>query len=58
MDLGEAVARFRKEAEIYRNWTEPVAPHPFFDRITREQWDRIHLIHMAHHLGFIVPIEK
>jgi Protein of unknown function (DUF1569) len=33
----------------------PVAVHPFFDRITREQWDHIHRIHCAHHLSFAQP---
>jgi Protein of unknown function (DUF1569) len=33
----------------------PVAPHRPFGFLTREEWDRFHCIHCAHHLGFAVP---
>ncbi len=31
------------------------APSPLFGRMNPEQWRRIHLIHCAHHLSFVVP---
>ena len=30
-------------------------PSPLFGALTRGQWDQLHLIHAAHHLGFISP---
>lgn len=34
---------------------EPKGIHPFFGKLTRDQWDRFHRIHCAHHLSFAVP---
>jgi Protein of unknown function (DUF1569) len=33
----------------------PMAEHPFFGSLTRENWERLHAIHAAHHLGFVLP---
>jgi hypothetical protein len=33
----------------------PVIPHRFFGPMTRAEWDRLQLIHYAHHLSFAVP---
>lgn len=35
----------------------PVADHPAFGKMTRAEWDRIHMIHSGHHLSFLVPRE-
>lgn len=32
-------------------------PHPYFGKLTNEQWRDYHLIHASHHLGFLVPRE-
>ncbi len=29
-------------------------PHPYFGKLTNEQWREYHLIHASHHLGFLV----
>jgi hypothetical protein len=29
--------------------------HPFFGKITPEEWRQVHLIHSAHHLSFLIP---
>lgn len=34
---------------------EPKGLHPFFGKLTRDQWERYHRIHSAHHLSFAVP---
>ena len=35
----------------------PFAAHPLFGPMTRDQWDRLHRIHCAHHLSFTLPDE-
>jgi hypothetical protein len=36
----------------------PEQPSPFFGKLTPEQWKRLHLIHSAHHLGFLLPLGR
>jgi hypothetical protein len=52
----------RAEAEAYRATINafsahrgPVSPHPFFGPMTYDDWSRLHTIHAAHHLGFLLP---
>ena len=33
----------------------PVVPHILLGFLTREEWDRFHCVHAAHHLSFAVP---
>ena len=33
----------------------PVIPHRIFGPLARDEWDRLQLIHLAHHLSFAVP---
>lgn len=39
----------------YEAHTGPLHASPLFGKMTRQQWDRIHLIHAAHHFSFLVP---
>jgi uncharacterized protein DUF1569 len=39
----------------YEGSPGPVVPHILFGFLTREEWDRFHCIHAAHHLSFAVP---
>jgi hypothetical protein len=50
-----AIARFR--AAVQRLLAHPGEMHdsPFFGYLTPEEWRRLHLIHSAHHLGFLKP---
>jgi hypothetical protein len=45
----------RGSIAYYLAHPEARAPHPFFGRLTGEEWDRLHCIHCAHHLSFAVP---
>jgi hypothetical protein len=58
---GEALEE-RAEAEglrqaiaYYKASPGPVIPHRIFGPLTKEEWDRLQLIHVAHHLSFAVP---
>ncbi len=39
----------------FRSSPGPVIPHRVFGPLSREEWDRLQLIHLAHHLSFVVP---
>ena len=39
----------------YRASPGPVIPHRIFGPLTKDEWDRLQLIHLAHHLSFAVP---
>ena len=39
----------------YRASPGPVIPHRIFGPLSRDEWDRLQLIHLAHHLSFAVP---
>jgi hypothetical protein len=63
--LPEAVGGEREEAEglraaiaYYRDSSGPAIPHRILGPLTREEWDRFELIHLAHHLSFAVPIPE
>lgn len=54
-DLDDAVERLRAAVERYRAHAGALAVHPFFGKLTRREWDRLHCIHCAHHLRRVVP---
>jgi hypothetical protein len=45
--LRAAVARFQKEPLVH--------PHPFFGKLTPEEWTTVALRHAELHLGFLLP---
>jgi hypothetical protein len=53
-----AVEKFIALVERYKNKAEPMQPSPFFGPLTKDEWTRLHLIHCAHHLSFLTPMEK
>jgi len=60
--LPEGAGGERDEAEglraaiaYYRASPGPAIPHRIFGPLTREEWDRFELAHLAHHLSFAVP---
>jgi hypothetical protein len=46
-DLRAAVDRLKKEPHRVR--------HPLFGKMTREEWDKLHLAHASLHMSFLVP---
>jgi hypothetical protein len=57
VDVDEAVGRLTAAVRRWQAHRGDVAEHPFFGRLTREQWGELHLIHGAHHLSFLLPAE-
>ena len=60
--VAETVGDERDEAEglrapiaYYRDSPGPAIIHRILGPLSREEWDRFELIHLAHHLSFAVP---
>jgi Protein of unknown function (DUF1569) len=45
----------RAALAYYRASSGPVVPHRIFGPLTKDEWDRLQLIHCAHHLSFAIP---
>jgi hypothetical protein len=54
--LDESVARLAAALDRYRSHDGSMGIHPFFGRLSRAEWDRLHVIHSAHHLSFAIPV--
>jgi hypothetical protein len=52
LDDRAEVEALRAAVRLYLANPNPVAEHPFFGKIGRNGWDRLHRIHCAHHLSF------
>ena len=54
-DPHACVARLKDSIKEFESHRGELAPHPFFGKITRDQWRQIHLFHCSHHLAFLHP---
>jgi hypothetical protein len=55
LDEQEEVEGLRQAIAHYQASPGPVMTHRLFGPLTKDEWDRLQLIHVAHHLSFIVP---
>jgi Protein of unknown function (DUF1569) len=55
VDARAEAEALRAALRLFSAHTGPWPEHPFFGRLTTEQWRRLHCIHCAHHLSFVVP---
>ena len=55
VELDDAVASLEQSISAYQSYSGALKAHPLFGEMPRETWDRVHLVHCAHHLGFAVP---
>lgn len=55
LDARAEAEALRAAISFFGAHTGPHSQHPFFGRMTAEDWRRLHCIHCAHHLGFVVP---
>jgi hypothetical protein len=51
----EEAEGLRAAISHYKASPGPVIPHRLFGPLTKAEWDRLQLIHVAHHLSFAVP---
>jgi hypothetical protein len=57
-EVGEVeVEGFLETLERFREFRGPFAPHRLFGEMGFEDYVRLHMIHCAHHLGFLVPAD-
>ncbi|MGL6075720.1 MAG: DUF1569 domain-containing protein [Fimbriiglobus sp.] len=49
------VERLRQAYRRWENYTKPFLPSPLFGEQKREDWRKLHLVHAAHHLGYLKP---
>ncbi len=54
-DAAEALDHLRRAAKRFTEWTGPTHPSPMFGRLTRDDGRKMHLVHAAHHLSFLIP---
>ena len=54
-DEPAAVARLTKALERLFAHNGELHASPFFGYLTPQEWRRLHVIHCAHHLGFLEP---
>jgi hypothetical protein len=47
--------RLRATIAHYKASSGPVIAHRFFGPLSKPEWDRLQLIHCAHHLSFAIP---
>jgi len=59
------IADARDEAEALRaairrftSHDGPLVEHPLAGAVSRSDWERFHCIHCAHHLSFVLPVER
>jgi hypothetical protein len=55
LDARAEAEALRATIRLFGTHTGPMADHPFGGPLSRENWERFHAIHCAHHLGFVVP---
>jgi len=55
LDARDEAGKLRSALALFASNTGPMAVHPIFGRIAPEDWERLHLIHCAHHLSFALP---
>ena len=50
-----AIDELRKAIDKYRRFEGEKQPHPFFGKLTDDEWDTFHQTHMCHHLRMLIP---
>ena len=53
--IDASLAKLRQGIARFEAHQGDMADHPFFEKLSKEQWRELHLIHCAHHLSFQVP---
>jgi len=55
IDEAQAVAKFQQQVEQIDQYRGAFQPHPVFGSLSNDQWRQFHLIHISHHLSFLIP---
>lgn len=55
LDARAEAEALRACIRLFPAHTGPMAAHPFFGPMSHAEWTRLHTIHCAHHLSFVLP---
>jgi hypothetical protein len=55
LDARAEAEALRAAVQKYSAHSGPLADHPMFGPLSRDEWTRLHCIHCAHHLSFMHP---
>ncbi len=55
VDLEPAVEALSRAVNRYEKHGGKLHAHPLFGSLSRDVWDRVHCVHGAHHLRFVIP---
>jgi hypothetical protein len=55
LDARAEAEALRAALHRYATHPGPMADHPLFESLGRDEWTRLHCIHCAHHLSFVQP---
>jgi len=55
LDEATAVQRLTAEIERFKPYTGDLHPSPLLGRMDKQTWERIQVVHCAHHLSFLIP---
>lgn len=53
-EIDASISELETAIERYESHRGRLKPHPIFGRLNRQDWDRLHCFHCAHHLSYIV----
>lgn len=56
-DILSSIQKLRSIIEEFQNHRGNFAMHPIFDKLTKEQWMQLHLIHFSMHLSFLQIVD-
>ncbi len=51
----EQAQALRGAIDRFRGTDAPLASHPILGAMSKAEWSKFHVMHCAHHLGFVVP---
>ena len=55
VDDASELGRLKSAYRAWDAYTGPLVPSPLFGEHTRDDWRKLHLVHAAHHLSFLIP---
>ncbi len=55
LDARAEAEALRGALKVFSAHAGPLADHPMFGPLNRDEWTRLHCIHSAHHLSFVQP---
>lgn len=52
-DAKKEIKLYLERIEKFKNFQGSFASHPIFDFMTKEEWEKLHAMHAAHHLSYV-----